>query len=72
MAAILLIRVEVSSQLALKRALTLPGIASFELRPFQYRTRFDADVPLPTILWLEVTHTLDLVLPTVPHRDVGQ
>lgn len=60
------------SQLTLKRRAPFPRITSLKLRPAVDRTGLNTQIPLPAIFWLKVTHTLDLVLPAIPHSDVGQ
>jgi hypothetical protein len=64
--------VSLRSQLRLKRRASLPSITSLQLGPRGDGARLDAQVALPSILWLEVTHGLDLVFPSIPDRDIGQ
>lgn len=61
-----------SSQLALERGTALPRIATLQLGPSVDRTRLNTQVPLPAIFRFEVAHSLDLVFPAVPDRNVGQ
>jgi hypothetical protein len=60
------------SQLRLERGATLPRITTLQLGPARDGARLDAQIPQPAVLGFEVAHALDLVLPSVPHRDVGQ
>ena len=59
-------------QLRLEDCTSLPSIPCLELRPATYCTRLNAQVSLPGILRLEVTHASDLVFPAIPYRAVWE
>jgi len=60
------------SQLGLEDGTSLPGVACLELGPAAYCTWLNAQVSLPAILGLEVTHARDLLFPSIPYGAVWE